>query len=48
MTTYQIVQGLDGEVLLMFKDGVESFVPMSLDNVDYQNYLESLNEPSKS
>ena len=30
------------------KDGIVSFVPMDEGNVDYQNYLATLNVPNKS
>ena len=39
MTTYEIREGLNGDILIKIEDGVESFVPMAEDNSDYQRYL---------
>jgi len=39
MTTYQIREGLNGDILIKVEDGVESFVPMVESNSDYQRYL---------
>jgi hypothetical protein len=39
MTTYEIREGLNGDILVKIEDGVESFVPMAEDNSDYQRYL---------
>ena len=42
MTTYETRQGIDGDILVKIENGVESFVPMSEDNSDYQAYLTTL------
>ena len=39
MTTYEIREGLDGEILVKIENGIEYFVPMAEDNSDYQAYL---------
>jgi len=39
MTTYEIRQGLNGDILVKIEDGIESFVPMDESNSDYQRYL---------
>jgi hypothetical protein len=39
MTTYEIRQGLNGDILVKIEDGIESFVPMDESNSDYQCYL---------
>ena len=39
MTTYEIREGLNGDILVKIEDGVESFVPMDESNSDYQRYL---------
>jgi hypothetical protein len=39
MTTYEIRNGVSGDILIKIQDGVESFVPMSEGNSDYQAYL---------
>jgi hypothetical protein len=40
MTTYEIRQGLQGDILVKIdEDGTESFVPMDEGNSDYQRYL---------
>lgn len=39
MTTWEIREGLDGDILIKIENGVESFVPMAEDNADYQRYL---------
>jgi hypothetical protein len=42
MTTYEIREGLNADILIKIDNGVESFVPMATDNADYQDYLKSL------
>ena len=39
MTTWEIREGLIGDILIKIEDGIESFVPMAEDNSDYQRYL---------
>jgi len=39
MTTYEIREGLNGDILIKVENGVESFVPMVETNSDYQRYL---------
>ena len=39
MTTYEIREGLNGDILVKIENGVESFVPMDKANSDYQRYL---------
>jgi hypothetical protein len=39
MTIYEIRNGVHGDILVKIQDGVESFVPMSEENSDYQRYL---------
>lgn len=39
MTQWKIREALNGDVLIKIEDGIESFVPMSEDNSDYQAYL---------
>jgi hypothetical protein len=39
MTTYEIREGLNGDILVKIEDDIESFVPMAEDNSDYQAYL---------
>lgn len=42
MTTWEIREGLTGDILVKIENGIESFVPMANDNADYQAYLKSL------
>jgi len=46
MTTYEIREGLDGEILVKIENDVEYFVPMTEDNSDYQRYLNPETEQS--
>jgi hypothetical protein len=46
MTKYEEIQNYDGSTIIkrITDDGVESWIPVSLNNVDYQAYLKSLEE----
>lgn len=46
---YEIVEVKDGSEMLkkISEDGIESWIPMSEDNADYQTYLESLKDAAK-
>ena len=44
MKTYELIENEYGSCVKMIEDSIISFIPIEINNIDYQNYLMYLEE----